>query len=117
MGSSRERETEDLSSVSWNWIKTGELKKETEGLIFAVQDQALRTNAIKAKCRVCGSHDETVQHINFYVVAPSLRRRNMKGDMMVLGGSYIGSCARNMVFSAVTNGTSIPPKAYKRMRK
>ena len=35
------RETEDLSGVSWNWIRTGELKKETEGLIFAAQDQAL----------------------------------------------------------------------------
>ena len=65
-------ETEDLSGVSWNWIRTGELKKETEGLIFAAQDQALRTNAIKAKienqnvsskCRMCGGHDETVQHI------------------------------------------------------
>ena len=40
------RETEDLSGVSWNWIRTGELKKETEGLIFAAQDQALRTNEI-----------------------------------------------------------------------
>ena len=45
---------------------------ETEGLIFAAQDQALRTNAVKArienqnissKCRMCGSHDESVQHI------------------------------------------------------
>ena len=66
------RETEGLSGVSWNWIRTGELKRETEGLIFASQDQALRTNAVKArienqnasyKCRMCGSHDETVQHI------------------------------------------------------
>ena len=29
------RETDDLSSVSWNWIKTGDFKKETEELIFA----------------------------------------------------------------------------------
>ena len=29
------RETEDLSGVSLNWIKTGERKNETEGLIFA----------------------------------------------------------------------------------
>ena len=36
------RETEDLSSVSWNCIRTGELMKETEGLIFTMQDQALR---------------------------------------------------------------------------
>ena len=40
------KETEDLSGVSWNWIKTGQLKEETEGLIFAAQDQALRTNAV-----------------------------------------------------------------------
>ena len=93
------RETGDLSGVSWNWIRTGELKKETEGLIVAAQDQALRTNTIKArienqnvssKCRMCGSHDETV---------------------LLLSGSYIGSCARNMELSAVTNGMSIPPKA------
>ena len=66
------RETEDLSGVSWNWIRTGELKKETKGLIFAAQDQALRTNTVKArienqnvssKSRMCDSHDETVQHI------------------------------------------------------
>ena len=66
------RETEDLAGVSWDWIRTGELKKETEGLIFATQDQALKTNTVKArienqivssKCRMCGSHDETVQHI------------------------------------------------------
>lgn len=66
------KETSHLSGVSWNWIRTGELKKETEGLIFAAQDQALRSNAVKAriekqnvssKCRMCGSHDETVQHI------------------------------------------------------
>ena len=53
-------ETEDLSGVSWSWKKTVELKK------------GLRSNAVKArienqnvssKCRMCGSHDETVQHI------------------------------------------------------
>ena len=40
------RETEDLSGVSWNWIRTGELKKETEGLIFAAQDQALSSQTL-----------------------------------------------------------------------
>ena len=42
--------------------RQGVLKKETEGLILAAQDQAFRTNAIKARidksqtdsiCRVC----------------------------------------------------------------
>ena len=39
----------DLSGVSWEWIRTGKLKKETEGLIFAAEDQALRTKAVKAR--------------------------------------------------------------------
>ena len=43
------RETEDLSGVSWDWIRTSELKKKTEGLIFAAQNQAIRTNAVKAR--------------------------------------------------------------------
>ena len=93
MGSSRERETDDLSRVSWNLIKTGELKKETEGLIFAAQDQALRTNAIKArienqiessKCRMCGSHDETVQYI--LCSCPKLAQTEYKKRLMLLGG-------------------------------
>ena len=46
----------------------------------------------------------------FCVVAPSLRRQNIKRGMMLLGGSFIGRCARNMELSAVTNGMSIPPK-------
>ena len=48
------------------------IKKETEGLITATQDQALRTNVVKAKiekqqlsplCRMCGVKDETVGHL------------------------------------------------------
>ena len=57
---------------SWIWLKNGKLKKETEGLITAAQDQALRTNSIKNSidkqqvspaCRLCGERDETVSHI------------------------------------------------------
>ena len=48
------------------------MKKETESLLTAAQDQALRTNIIKAKidktsdcslCRLCKEADETVTHI------------------------------------------------------
>ena len=35
--------------IKWNFLKNGELKKETEGFLTAAQDQALRTNAIKTK--------------------------------------------------------------------
>ena len=37
------------NNSAWAWLKLGTLKKETEGLIFAVQKQALQTNVMKAK--------------------------------------------------------------------
>ena len=53
-------------------LKKSRLKKETEGMIMAAQDQALRTKSIKriidkqnvsAKCIMCREGDETVSHI------------------------------------------------------
>ena len=35
--------------ITWNWLKNGYLKKDTERFIMAAQDQAIRTNAIKAR--------------------------------------------------------------------
>ena len=49
------------------------MKKETEGLIFAVQVQALRMNWIRKnidsqevseKCRICGERDESITHLS-----------------------------------------------------
>ena len=68
------RQTEDVKdpSESWKWLIEQDLHRETEGLIVAAQDQALRTNNIKSKidkqdispkCRVCGEKDETIDHI------------------------------------------------------
>jgi hypothetical protein len=57
---------------NWSWLRNGDLKKETEGFLLAAQDQALRTNAIKAKidktinsskCRLCKEREETVDHL------------------------------------------------------
>ena len=48
-------QTEEIrDDATWDWLRKGDLKKETEG-ITAAQDQALRTNAIKAKVksRIC----------------------------------------------------------------
>ena len=65
--------TEEVaSSKTWEWLRRGELKKETEGLITAAQDQSLRTNVMKARidkshvspmCRMCNAAEETVFHI------------------------------------------------------
>ena len=57
---------------TWSWLRRGNLKRETESLITAAQDNAIRTNYIKAKidrtqqnskCRMCGERDETINHI------------------------------------------------------
>jgi hypothetical protein len=68
-----EKETKKLkTSKSWDWLTKGDLKRETENLLIAAQDQALNTNSIKKsiykqvesdKCRMCGKKVESVTHI------------------------------------------------------
>ena len=57
---------------TWTWLRKGNLKRETETLLIAAQDNAIRINHIKAridkmqqnsKCRLCGDRDETINHI------------------------------------------------------
>ena len=68
------RETQEVrdEANSWLWVQKGYLKKETEELIMAAQDQAIRTNWIRhnidkedisPSCRLCGERDETVSDI------------------------------------------------------
>ena len=67
------RQTDAITGEDrWLWLKQGNLKGETESLILAAQEQAVRTNVIKAKidntqeqskCRMCGEKDETVNHL------------------------------------------------------
>ena len=57
---------------NWTWLRKGNFKRETESLLIAAQDKAMRTNHIKAKidktqhnskCRLCGDRDEIINHI------------------------------------------------------
>ena len=67
------RETKKLrSEETWHWIRKGYLKKETECLVFAAQEQVLRTNWIRKNIddqevseihRMCGERDESVTHL------------------------------------------------------
>ena len=68
-----ERDTKALKCAdTWNFLRKGDLKRETENLIFAAQEQVLNTNAISRnlygkdcsdRCRLCGVQLETVTHI------------------------------------------------------
>ena len=57
---------------TWTWLRKGNFKRETESLLIAAQDNAIRMNHIKAridktqqnsKCWLCGDRDETINHI------------------------------------------------------
>ena len=49
---------------TWTWLRKENLKWETESLLIAAQDNAIKTNYIKAsKCRLSGNGDETINHI------------------------------------------------------
>ena len=86
------RETEEVQGEgTWGWIKKGYLKKETEGLKFAAQEQALRINWIKKnidgqdiseKCRMSGEMDKSIA----YVIAEckNLHRNSVNRDMIAL---------------------------------
>ena len=44
------QQTEEAENQDrWQWLRNGTLKRETESLIFAAQEQAIRTNVIKGK--------------------------------------------------------------------
>ena len=68
------RQTKEIAHEgSWQWLMRGELKKETEGMLMAAQDQALRTRYIQNRidgqvtispmCRKCQQKVETINHI------------------------------------------------------
>ena len=70
-GQYRRQITTIADPSSWQWLQQ-DLKKETESLIIAAQDQAIRTNYIKHRvdkstasplCRLCRSCSETIDHI------------------------------------------------------
>ena len=65
------RETADKDKT-WEWTRKSDLKVKTEALIFAAQEQALRTNFVKFNIdksvdsplfRMCNQKGETVNHI------------------------------------------------------
>ena len=67
------RQTKEVrSDQCWAWLQNGDLKRETESLIVAAQNQSIRTNLVKAKidksqrdslCGGCRKVDESIDHI------------------------------------------------------
>ena len=88
---------------SWYWLSRGDLKVETEALLCAAQEQALRKNYIKHNidksidsplCRMCGKCGESV---NILIVGVrNLPRKSTREDTIMLLRRPIGICVRDM---------------------
>ena len=61
-----------LNEKTWMWLRKRNFKRKTESLLTAAQNNAIRTNHIKAridktqqnsKCRLCGDRDETINRM------------------------------------------------------
>jgi hypothetical protein len=57
---------------SYRWLKSGDIKAETESTIMTPQDQKISANyfknkilkkEIESKCRLCKQHEETIDHL------------------------------------------------------
>ena len=67
------RQTKEVrSEESGVWLQNGDLKRETESLIVAAQNQSIRTNLVKTKIdksqkdtlyRLCKKADESIDHV------------------------------------------------------
>ena len=107
------RQTDEVSNDErWLWLKDGGLKRETESLIIAAQNQSIRTNHVKAKidksqgnskCRMCQQSDETINHI--LSECPKLAQKEYKRRHDWVGKRIHWEVCR-------VNGITVPPKWY-----
>ena len=49
MGISSYKKLKSHTRRNWTWLRKGKLKRETESLLIATQNNAIRTNYVKAK--------------------------------------------------------------------
>ena len=68
----------DIEQLYW-WLKSGDIRGETESTIVATQDQAISTNYFKnkilkeetdSKCQLCKQHEEIIDLLTYW---PNLR--------------------------------------------
>ena len=97
------------------------MKRETESLIIAAQNQSIRTNHIKAvidksqtnsKCRMCLQSDETI----FFLNVQNLHRRNIKEDMIGWGSESTGKFANYIAVLSPGNGMNTIQSRLLRMK-
>lgn len=85
----------------WRWTRKSYLKKETEGLLMAAQNQALQTNLVMVNA------DSVWIEIRLSVILYQtssvwFRMSIGNGDMIKLLSLFIGSCVKRMDLNVLT---------------
>ena len=105
-----------------SWLRKRNFKREKESLLIATQNNAVRTNHIKAridktlqnsKCRLWGDRDETINHI--ISECSKLARKEYKTRHDGWARKSTGRCARNSNLTIRTNGKCTTHHLSKRM--
>ena len=115
------RETKKVrSDQCWAWLQNGDLKRETESLVVAAQNQSIRSNLVKARidksqkdslCRVFRKVDESIDHIvSGYIL--NLHRRSTRQGMITWEKYYIGSLLESVILKLEVNGMNISQKVF-----
>ena len=88
---------------TWEWLRKADLRKRTESLLCAAQEQVLRTN-VKHKvyestesplCRMCKEKGET--YITLSVSARRWHKKHINEGTTTLRGLCIGIYVRNTI--------------------
>ena len=117
--------SDEAGEESWRWLRNGFLKKETEGLILAAQELALRTNSIKYSidktsvtplCRLCGDATETVRHIVSGCKKLAQREYRKRHDKVALRVHW-ELCRKHGIERNLTSGMTINPCQPQKMEK
>ena len=114
------RRTSDIShEKTWTWQR----KRKTESLLIAAQNNAVRTNHIKARidktqqnsrCSLCSDRDETINHI--ISECSKLAQKNIRLGTTGWARLSTGNCARNWSLTIRTNGICPTQNLSWRMR-
>ena len=101
------------SEETWAWLKEGKLKREreTEALIVATQNQAIRTNYVKAtidksqadpNCRICKQGNEIISHIVNYKLAQKEYKRRPDNVARAIHWDMLGKCGLSQMRGGMT---------------
>ena len=109
------------SEQSWFWLQNADLKRETESLIVAAQNQSIRTNLVKAKidkqkakkdtlCRPCKKVDDSIDHVSISGCS-KLAQKEYKRRHDNLGKIVHGKLARKCNFESGDNWYGHEPES------